>query len=108
MHIIETHAIRVHIIKHIPELLHFLPMHSPPYGRCPRRRSPAKLPQTPEMTPETPPEIVELPPLEEPTWEARGTGEGHRSKKKLCKTLSDITWSDYVRKFLTYCLLSAV
>merc|ERR1719247_3016905 len=32
--------------------------------------SPAKLPQTPEMTPETPPD-VELPPLEEPTWEVR-------------------------------------
>merc|ERR1719506_2345594 len=32
--------------------------------------SPAKMPQTPEMTPETPPD-VELPPLEEPTWEVR-------------------------------------
>merc|ERR1719316_1728444 len=32
--------------------------------------SPTKMPQTPEMTPETPPD-VELPPLEEPTWEVR-------------------------------------
>merc|ERR1719399_2117655 len=32
--------------------------------------SPTKMPQTPELTPETPPD-VELPPLEEPTWEVR-------------------------------------
>merc|ERR1719399_1030803 len=32
--------------------------------------SPTKMRQTPEMTPETPPD-VELPPLEEPTWEVR-------------------------------------
>merc|ERR1719194_116742 len=32
--------------------------------------SPTKMPQTPEMAPETPPD-VELPPLEEPTWEVR-------------------------------------